>query len=247
MSAVLLLGATGRTGGRALTELLGRGVAVCAIVRSAERLPVDVVSDPLLTVVEADVATLPVEELRGHLAGCATAISCLGHRVSLRGVFGPPRDLVERAVRAVCRAAEARGPDAPLRLILMSSVSVNGPVTVDARRRAGERAFLWALRGLVPPARDNQRAADVLADEIGAEDPHVGWVVVRPDTLIEGDASAYRTHDGLVASLFKPDSTRMANVAHFMAELATDEASWRRWRGQMPVIVDAPPSEAASS
>jgi hypothetical protein len=214
---------------------------VRAIVRSAERLPAGVATDPLLTVVEADVATLPVEELRRHLAGCAAAISCLGHRVSLGGVFGPPRDLVERAVRAVCRAAEALPPDAPLRLILMSSVSVNRPARADARRGAGERAVLWALRGLVPPARDNQRAADVLALEVGADDPHVGWVVVRPDTLVEGDASAYRTHEELVASLFKPDSTRMANVAHFMAELATDEAAWTRWRGQMPVVVDVPP------
>jgi len=36
---VLLLGATGRTGGRVLTQLLERGIPVRAIVRSAERLP----------------------------------------------------------------------------------------------------------------------------------------------------------------------------------------------------------------
>lgn len=34
---VLLLGATGRTGSRVLTELLDRGVPVRAIVRSADR------------------------------------------------------------------------------------------------------------------------------------------------------------------------------------------------------------------
>ena len=36
---VLLLGGTGRTGGRVLRQLLDRGVAVRAVVRSAERLP----------------------------------------------------------------------------------------------------------------------------------------------------------------------------------------------------------------
>ena len=36
---VLLLGGTGRTGGRVLQQLLGRGVSVRAVVRSAERLP----------------------------------------------------------------------------------------------------------------------------------------------------------------------------------------------------------------
>ena len=38
---VLVLGATGRTGGRVVTQLLDRGVAVRAIVRSADRLPAD--------------------------------------------------------------------------------------------------------------------------------------------------------------------------------------------------------------
>ncbi len=128
----------------------------------------------------------------------------------------------------------------------MSSVSVHRPSRADARRGAGERAFLWALRGLVPPARDNQRAADVLAREIGADHPNVAWVVVRPDSLVEGGASAYRLSEGLVASLARPATTRMANVAHFLAELATVEATWRQWRGRMPVIVDDPAGSAAS-
>jgi uncharacterized protein YbjT (DUF2867 family) len=50
---VLLLGATGRTGGRVLEQLLGRGVAVRAIVRSAQRLPPKVAGSPNLAVVEA--------------------------------------------------------------------------------------------------------------------------------------------------------------------------------------------------
>ncbi len=36
----------------------------------------------------------------------------------------------------------------------------------------------------------------------------------------------------------------MANVAHFMCELATDEAAWQRWKGCMPVIVNAGTSVA---
>jgi hypothetical protein len=99
--------------------------------------------------------------------------------------------------------------------------------------------YVGALRGLLPPARDNQRAAEVLARGIGAEHPFLSWVVVRPDALHEGDVSEYRLSEGLVASLFRPDATRMANVAHFVAELVTDDATWRRWRGKMPVIADA--------
>ena len=39
----------------------------------------------------------------------------------------------------------------------------------------------------------------------------------------------------------------MANVAHFMCELATDDATWRRWRGRLPVIVDGAPDPGSAS
>jgi len=66
-------------------------------------------------------------------------------------------------------------------------------------------------------------------------------VAVRPDTLTEGEASEYQAHDEVVAGLFRPDQPRMANVGHFMCQLATDEATWQRWRGRPPVIIDAVP------
>ena len=65
------------------------------------------------------------------------------------------------------------------------------------------------------------------------------WVVVRPDTLLEGDVSEYTLHEGLVSSLFAPDSTNMANVAHFMCELVTNPKTWADWKGKLPVIVNA--------
>jgi uncharacterized protein YbjT (DUF2867 family) len=238
---VLLLGATGRTGGRVAAQLLERGVAVRAIVRSAGRIPAGIAKHPLLEVVEADLLAMPIGDLVGHLAGCDTAISCLGHNLNARGIFGPPHLLVERSIRRVHEAVEVQPPAAPLRLILMSSVSVNLPQRADSRRRNGQRAYLGALRAVLPPARDNQRAADFLAGEVGPADPHLQWVAVRPDTLIDGDVDEYVVHDTLVASIFKPDRTRMAHVAHFMCQLATDDTTWQRWRGRMPVVVDATP------
>ena len=246
---VLLLGATGRTGARVLTQLLERRVPVRAIVRSAERLrsaqrlPAGAADDPLLTVVETDQMSMSAEALREQVAGQHVVISCLGHPISLRGIFGPPHDLVEVAVRRVAAAIHALRPERPIRLILMSSVSVHRPARADTRRGAVERAYLGAMRALVPPARDNQRAADCLAAEVGTDAPFLEWAVVRPDSLIDGDVSAYRVEEVLVASLFRPDTTRMAHVAHFMAELATDDGAWRRWRGKMPVVVDDPGRE----
>jgi hypothetical protein len=245
---VLMLGATGRTGGRVLSQLLERQVPVRAIVRSADRLPPGTSGNPLLEVVEADLLELPPEVLAEHLSDCDTVISCLGHTISVRGIFGPPRDLVTQAVRQVRQAVAARqparegaGPAAgPVRLILMSSVSVNQPGHADRRRGRSERAYMWGLRALVPPARDNQRAADTLIG-VGPSDPLLQWVAVRPDSLVDGDVCEYAVHGELVASLFKPDHTRMANVAHFMCELTTDDEAWQRWQGRLPVVVDTAP------
>jgi uncharacterized protein YbjT (DUF2867 family) len=239
MSTVLLLGGTGRTGGRVLEQLLSRGVNVRAIVRSAGRLPAGEAANPALTVIEADLLSLTDEELRQYVAGCDAVISCLGHNINLKGVFGPPRDLVTRAAARVCGAVEALRPADPVGFILMSSVSVARPERRDTRRGTLERMIVWVLRGLVPPARDNQNAADFLCGNIGTADQFVRWVAVRPDTLVEGDVTDYSLHEGLVSSLAKPDNTNMSNVAHFMCELAEDPALFAEWAGKMPVIVNA--------
>jgi nucleoside-diphosphate-sugar epimerase len=236
---VLLLGATGRTGSLVLQELLGRGVAVRALVRSAARLPAGAAAHPRLTVVETDLATMPAEAWRAQVADVTAVVSCLGHAVSLRGVFGPPRDLVEGAVQRACAAIEARQPATPVRVVLMSSVSVHRPPPADPRRGGGERAFLAALRALVPPARDNQRAADALVDGVGRDAAFVAWAVVRPDTLVDGEAAPVRVEEGLVSGLFRPGTTRRTSLARFLADLATDDDAWARWRGTLPVVIDA--------
>ena len=235
---VLLVGGTGRTGRRVLEQLLQRGVSVRAIVRLASRLPERIAADPRLRVIEADLLSLEDEDLVAHVRGCNAAISCLGHVISFKGVFGPPHDLVTRATVRLCQAIRDSRPDAPVKYILMSSVSVNHPGGPEAMRGTLEKGFLWVLRGLVPPSKDNQRAADFLHGEIGAKNPLVQWVVVRPDTLLEGEASAYSLHENIVSSLFKPDSTNMANVADFMCDLVNEAETWDKWVGRLPVIVN---------
>jgi uncharacterized protein YbjT (DUF2867 family) len=238
---VLLIGGSGRTGGRVLEQLLSRGIDVRAIVRSAEKLRAAVAEPPGLSVIEADLSALSDEQLLRHVRGCDAVISCLGHTISLKGIFGAPRDLVTRATTRLCRAIQTSQPARPVKFILMSSVSVNRRGGLDTRRGAFERAVLWIQRGLVPPGRDNQRAADFLQDVIEATDPYVQWAAVRPDTLKEGEVTEYALHEGLVDSLFRPGETNRANVAHFMCELATDPEVWAAWQGKLPVIVNASP------
>ena len=184
----------------------------------------------------ADLLSLGHNRIVAHVRGCDVIICCLGHVITFRGVFGPPRDLVTRAVTRLCGAVESLQPVEPVKFILMSSVSVDQPGGLDAHRGPFEKAVLSVLRGLVPPARDNQRAADFLCGAVGADHPYVQWVAVRPDTLLEGDVSDYSLHKCIVGSLFAPHSTSMANVAHFMCELATNPKVWAEWACRLPVI-----------
>jgi hypothetical protein len=244
---VLLVGGTGRTGRRVLEQLLSRGISVRAIVRSTGKLPADVTGNPNLSVVEASLLSLRDEDLQRHLRACDAVISCLGHVISVKGVLGPPRDLVTRATTRLCGGIEALQPVEPVKFILMNSVSVNRPGCLDTRRGTFEKVFLWMLRGVLPPANDNQRAADFLQENIGSSNPFVQWSAVRPDSLLEGDVSEYTLHEGLVSSLFAPDSTNMANVAHFMCELVTDPKAWEDWKAKLPVIINATGSSVTRS
>jgi nucleoside-diphosphate-sugar epimerase len=236
---VLLLGATGRTGRLVLSQLLERGIRVKAIVRSADRLPAELSDHERLAVVEADLLALSDDYVRALVSDCQAVISCLGHTATFQGMYGSPRDLVTRSVARICAALDALGPQHPVRFILMSSVSVNRPARRDARRGAFERATVALLRGVVPLARDNQRAADLLSRRPDPGRPSVEWVAVRPDTLVDDSGASYTLHEGLVNSLFAPARTSRANVAHFMCELSQDAALWADWRSRSPVIVDA--------
>jgi hypothetical protein len=236
---VLLVGGTGRTGRRVLQQLLGRGISVRVIVRSPQRLPAGTAGESRLTVVEADPLSLSDEHLMCQLRGCDAVISCLGHVLSVKGILGPPRDLVTRVATRLCRGIVVLKPATPVKFILMSSVSVNHPGGLDTRRGMLEKAFVSILRGILPPASDNQKAADFLWGPIGITNPYVQWAVVRPDTLLDGDVSEYTLHEGLVSSLFAPDSSNMSNVAHFMCELVTQSDPWHKWMGKLPVITNA--------
>jgi hypothetical protein len=238
---VLLLGGTGRTGKHVLSQLLERGVEVRAIVRSAQRLPEGTTSRAGMTLVEADLLSLSQMELLEQVRGCDAIVSCLGHNTDLKGIFGPPHNLVTSATQRMCNVVAELRPATPVRFVLMSSVSVNRPNHLDTRRSVFERAVLGLLRALVPPARDNQNSADFLSGQIGQTDPFLQWVVVRPDTLVDGEVSKYALHEDLVSSLAKPDLTAMANVAHFMCDLATEPPVWDAWKGKLPVIVNEGP------
>jgi nucleoside-diphosphate-sugar epimerase len=242
LPSVLVVGATGRTGSRVLAQLLDRGLRVRAIVRAKAKVAPKLVQNPQLSLTEASLMALKNDDWIEQVRGCDAVISCLGHVLTLKGILGRPRNLVTQAVKRVCGAIESLRPEKPVKIIVMTSVSVNRRER-ETRRGGIERAFLCVLRGLVPPAKDNQSAADFLCRKIGASNSFVEWAVIRPDTLLEGPVTKYDLHENLINSVFSPGQSNMANVAHFMCELATNAETWAKWKGKLPVIVNA--NEAA--
>jgi hypothetical protein len=94
------------------------------------------------------------------------------------------------------------------------------------------------VRLLLPPHVDNENAADFLRSQIGQDDLDIEWVVVRPDTLTNAKVvTEYEEYPSPTRSaIFNPGAASRINVAHFMARLITEDGTWNKWSGQMPVI-----------
>lgn len=236
----LVLGATGATGRLLVKELLDAGASVRIVVRDAARLDASLRGAPGLSVVEASISELNDDGIESLVAGCEAAASCLGHNLSFRGLFGPPYRLVTDATRRTCEALRAVEGDEPRRFVLMNTTGVRNP-DLDDPVSLSQRLVILALRALLPPHADNEKAADYLRSEVGRSDPDLEWVAVRPDGLVDHAAvSEYDLHPSPTRSaIFDAGRTSRINVAHFMASLLTDPPLWDRWKGQTPVIYNA--------
>ena len=117
----LVVGATGATGRLLVRELLGRGQNVKVVVRTPSKLAEEVLRHPHLSVVEAAIAELSERDLADLVSGCDSAASCLGHNLTFKGLFGPPRRLVTEAARRICGALREEARDRPAKFVLMNA------------------------------------------------------------------------------------------------------------------------------
>lgn len=234
---MLVVGASGATGRRLVEQLLDRGVSVRIIVRAASALPEGLATREGLTTIRATLSDLSDAELVRHVTGCDAVASCLGHNLSLKGIYGQPRRLVTDATRRLCAAIASSKPERPVKFVLMNTAG-NRNRGLDERISFGETCALGLVRLLLPPHVDNEQAAEFLRVDVGQDHHHIDWVVVRPDSLTDAEAvTAYDAHASPVRSaIFNAGKTSRINVAHFMAELITDGDTWAAWQGSMPVL-----------
>ncbi len=234
---ILVAGASGATGRKLVEQLLNSGQQVKVIVRSPDRLPGSWKESGQVTVIHASLPEMSDKELNEHVKNCQAVVSCLGHNLSWKGIYGKPRKLVTDAVKKLTEAIQTHRPEIPVKFVLMNTAGnrnrdLNEPVSIR------HKIVVGILRLLLPPHPDNEQAADYLRTKIGQTHQYLEWVAVRPDNLLHADqVSDYEVYPSPIRdAIFNAGKTSRINVGHFMARLITEPDTWNKWKGQMPVI-----------
>ncbi len=226
------------TGRRLVEQLLGKNYKVRIIVRSSHKLPADIVENPNTISIEASVLDLTDEEVTEHVKDCDAVVSCLGHVMNFKGIFGEPKKLCTDATRNLCNSLEKHSLPKPTKFILMNTVGVQNP-DLEEKRNWVERGLLTLLHHTLPPHRDNETAAEYLHKTVGKENKSIEWCCVRPDSLINAEVSPYDITESPTTGIINGRPTARSNVAHFMTDLIENEELWCTWKFRMPVIMNS--------
>jgi len=145
--------------------------------------------------------------------------------------------LVTQAVQRLCTAVKSNNQDKKVKFILMNTTG-NCNRDIPEQISFAQKLVVGLIRLLLPPHLDNERAADYLRVNIGQNDDKLEWVAVRPDGLIdENEVSLYEVHPSPIRSaIFDAGQTSRINVGNFMSELISNDDTWNKWKGKMPVI-----------
>ena len=229
---VLVLGATGQTGFHVVNQFLDNNIQVKAIVRNAEKFE-EIQSDENLEIYVESILEVEDKFLKELLADVDVVISCLGHNISLKGMFGKPHYLVTDAINKIVINSSDKNPK---KIILMNTTACLNTKQKE-KFTFGESIVMGIMRSLLPPQRDNDRALKYLEENIG-EDNVLEWIAVRPDTLIADDqVTEYEIFASPQRSpIFNAGKTSRINVAHFFMKLISNEELWNEWKYKTPVI-----------
>ena len=182
----LVVGASGATGNQLVEQLLNMGQKVKVIVRPSGKISDNWKNNDKISIIKASISEISVDEMTNYMNDCQSVASCLGHNLTLKGIFGNPRKLVTDAVRLLCYAIKKNSPEKPIRFVLMNTTG-NRNGDIDESISVGQKLLMGLIRLLVPPQSDNENAADFLRVNIGQKNKLIEWVAVRPDTLINED------------------------------------------------------------
>ena len=231
---VLVLGASGATGKLVLQQLVKRNIQVRIVARESAILPSKISDDKSIEIIKGNINDFEIGKIEDILKDCDSVICCLGHNLSFKGIFGPPRKLVSNTVSKIIEAMKSLNLNS--KFILMSTTAYTNR-KIEEVDDFKEKIVFLLLEVLLPPHKDNMLAAYELVNKLSSK-TSIEWVAVRPDSLFdEENVSKYEIHNNKIRSaIFNPGKTSRINVSHFMAELVTNDKLWHEWKYKTPVI-----------
>ena len=233
---VLVLGGNGATGYHVVKQLLENNVDVKTIVRNPSRLK-SIENQINLKVIIANILEMDNTKLTEVLYDVDAVVSCLGHNITLKGIWGKPHRLVTDTIRKIHESISMKDLKKITKLVLMNTTAC---LDVDAQEKftTAEGIAIAIMRFLLPPQRDNEKAVNYLTHVIGKNNRNIEWIAVRPDTLVnEEEVTDYTVHNSPVRSpVFNSGKTSRINVGNFIMSLLHNYEKWERWRYRMPVV-----------
>ncbi len=234
---VLVIGASGATGQQLVNQLVQIGHQVKIIVRSTANLPPQWESHSGISLIVASILEIEAGKMKSIISDCDGIASCLGHNLTFKGIFGDPKKLVTESIQKIHQAVLTNKPSNPMKLVLMNTAG-NRNGNLNEKVSLSHRIVVQLLRWLLPPQADNEKAADYLRTEVSPNQTYMEWVAVRPDSLVDKElVTPYSVHPSQTRDpIFNAGKTSRINVAHFMADLLSNDRLWNQWKYQMPVI-----------
>ncbi len=230
----LVLGASGATGKLVVSKLIDSNINVKILIRSTSVLPNELVKNHKVDIVKGNIDDFTISDVSELINDCDSIISCLGHNVTFKGLFGSPRKLVYNTIVKIEEAIYQTRKQ--YKLILMSTTAYTNAMEGE-RNTFGEAIVFALLKALLPPHADNVEAGDFLLYHINRTE-NIEWVAVRPDGLIDETViSEVLVVDKKRRSpIYNPGKTSRINVAQFMSDLLVNDSLWKKWVYKTPVI-----------
>jgi hypothetical protein len=239
-NTTLVVGATGNTGKHVVQFLLDqKDQTVKVVCRSKEKMLSQLKQEDYgdrLQIVEDSITQVQEDDLKKLTQDCSAVVSCLGHNITLSGMWGRQdrrlvKDTAERLTKAMPKSAK---------FVLIGSDGISVPG--DDQRSFGERVVIFLLRLLLPPHMDNEETSAYVLSLAPSDPSSPEWCIVRPTDLQEGAPQKYVLHSKPTGGLFGDAVVTRATVARFIVDLLTDSAKWNSYKYQTPVIHDDPAS-----